>query len=807
MASLFNEIEGDISLLDPGCGSGSLTAAFIDESLRRNKLTSINIDAFDIDSVIQPFIDETLALCVEKSKKYGVSIDVNFILDDFIFNKTKNVGLFANKGGYSHVIMNPPYKKIATKSEHRQALKSVGIETVNLYTGFVALAIQQLDRGGELVAIVPRSFCNGVYYQPFREFLLRETAIQHIHIFDSRSVAFADSNVLQENIIIHLIRGSKQQSVTITSSPAADFEREGRGGFRPLSNRVIEINQETESITATDQTTRTVPFSAIVKSKDRRKFIHIAANERDQAVIDRLSCFNSTLEDLGIQVSTGAVVDFRLKDDLRQDLESGAVPLIYSTHLDRVVNYPKNSKKPNAISVSSKSRNWLWHNSGNFVIVKRFSSKEEKRRIVAAHYDGSLPGELIGFDNKLNVFHNSKQGFAKDLALGLYVYLNSTLLDKYYRLFGGHTQVNATDLRAISYPDLKTLKLLGNKTHSANLSQKQIDEILEKELAKMVGNNDNPLAVQEKIDQAIEILALLGMPRAQQNERSALTLLSLINLKPDGSWADLKRPMIGVTPIMKWCKDFYGKEYAPNTRETFRRQTLHQFIDGGLCLYNPDKPDRPVNSPKACYQITTELFDVLVKYGTDEWSTTLADWLERRETLITQYAKEREMEMIPLTLDNGTEIKLSPGNHSQLIRDIVMEFGPRFVPGSEVIYLGDTGAKEDFFKPERLAELGVTANRKGKLPDVILYWSRKDWLLLIESVISHGAVDSKRHNELATLFAEATSGLIYVTAFPDRKTMAKYLADISWETEVWTADAPTHMIHFNGDRFLGPHEQ
>ncbi|MEM7762204.1 MAG: BsuBI/PstI family type II restriction endonuclease, partial [Cyanobacteria bacterium P01_A01_bin.40] len=628
-----------------------------------------------------------------------------------------------------------------------------------------------------------------------------------IHIFDSRSVAFADSNVLQENIIIHLIRGSKQQSVTITSSPAADFEREGRGGFRPLSNRVIEINQETESITATDQTTRTVPFSAIVKSKDRRKFIHIAANERDQAVIDRLSCFNSTLEDLGIQVSTGAVVDFRLKDDLRQDLESGAVPLIYSTHLDRVVNYPKNSKKPNAISVSSKSRNWLWHNSGNFVIVKRFSSKEEKRRIVAAHYDGSLPGELIGFDNKLNVFHNSKQGFAKDLALGLYVYLNSTLLDKYYRLFGGHTQVNATDLRAISYPDLKTLKLLGNKTHSANLSQKQIDEILEKELAKMVGNNDNPLAVQEKIDQAIEILALLGMPRAQQNERSALTLLSLINLKPDGSWADLKRPMIGVTPIMKWCKDFYGKEYAPNTRETFRRQTLHQFIDGGLCLYNPDKPDRPVNSPKACYQITTELFDVLVKYGTDEWSTTLADWLERRETLITQYAKEREMEMIPLTLDNGTEIKLSPGNHSQLIRDIVMEFGPRFVPGSEVIYLGDTGAKEDFFKPERLAELGVTANRKGKLPDVILYWSRKDWLLLIESVISHGAVDSKRHNELATLFAEATSGLIYVTAFPDRKTMAKYLADISWETEVWTADAPTHMIHFNGDRFLGPHEQ
>ena len=651
MASLFNKIEGNISLLDPGCGSGSLTAAFIDEAIRRNKLTSINIDAFDIDRLIQPFIDETLALCVEKSKKHGVSIDVNFILDDFIFNKTKrtshgaeatsapvssNVRLFTNKSGYSHVIMNPPYKKIATKSEHRKALKSVGIETVNLYTGFVALAIQQLDRGGELVAIIPRSFCNGVYYQPFREFLLRETAIKHIHIFDSRSVAFADNDVLQENIIIHLIKGVKQQKVKITSSPAADFE----------------INEKTQSITAIDQTTRTVTFTSIVQPKDRRKFIHIAANERDQAVIDRLSYFNSTLEDLGIQVSTGAVVDFRLREDLRQDLESDAVPLIYSTHLDKVVNHPKNSKKPNAILVSERSRNWLWQNSGNFVIVKRFSSKEEKRRIVAAHYSGSLPGKLIGFDNKLNVFHSAKQGFAKDLALGLYVYLNSTLLDKYYRLFGGHTQINATDLRTISYPDLKTLKLLGNKAHSANLSQKQIDEILEEELAKMVGNNDNPLAVQEKIDQALEILVLLGMPRAQQNERSALTLLSLIDLKPNGSWSDLKRPMKGVTPIMKWCKEFYGKKYEPNTRETFRRQTLHQFIDGGLCLYNPDRPDRPVNSPKACYQITTELFDVLVKYGTDEWETVLADWLENRETLITKasigYAEETSA---PLSLN------------------------------------------------------------------------------------------------------------------------------------------------------------
>jgi len=163
------------------------------------------------------------------------------------------------------------------------------------------------------------------------------------------------------------------------------------------------------------------------------------------------------------------------------------------------------------------------------------------------------------------------------------------------------------------------------------------------------------------------------------------------------------------------------------------------------------------------------------------------------------------MELIPLTLPDGTKIKLSPGDHSQLIRDIVKEFGPRFAPGAEVIYLGDTGAKSDFFRAKRLAELGVVVNRKGKLPDVVLYWAEKDWLLLVESVTSHGPVDSKRHKELAKLFENASSGLVYVTAFPNRKLMAKYVAHISWETEVWTADAPTHMIHFNGDKFLGPH--
>lgn len=793
MASLFEEISGPVRLLDPGSGPGSLTAAFIREAVARGKASSIDVHTYDIESAIVPFLEETLECVGKEAKAVGCSLSHTHFSGDFILEASERLagGRFSREEeAYSHVIMNPPYKKIASSSEHRKALRAAGVETVNLYTGFVALAIRLLRPGGELVAIIPRSFCNGPYYQPFRELLLSETALRHIHIFDSRTKAFSDDDVLQENVIIHLVKGAHQGQVVITSSPAADFH----------------LDEDTGSVSATDKTRRVVDFEAVVKPDDRQKFIHIAANRRDQEVIDRLSIFNSTLADIGVEVSTGPVVGFRLRSDLRENIEPGAVPLLYPTHLGNGVSWPIDSKKPNAIFVSEKSKPWLWPNRGCFVLTRRFSSKEERRRIVATFYDGELPGDLIGFENKLNVFHGGKTGLDRALALGLFVFLNSSLLDKQYRLFGGHTQVNSSDLRAIHYPSSEILKRIGGKVQDVNPSQEAIDALLADEIFEIVGTNTrDPMSAQKKIEQALDVLASLGMPRAQQNERSALTLLSLLELKPDGDWANIERPMKGVTPIMDWCRDEYGKEYAPNTRETFRRQTLHQFVDGGLCLYNPDKPDRAVNSPKACYQVTAELFELLVKYGTAEWGGALAAYLEQRETLAQQYAMAREMAMIPLTLPDGTDIKLSPGEHSQLIHDIVVEFGPRFVPGSEVVYLGDTGAKEDFFRQERLAELGVVVDRKGKLPDVVLYWSEKDWLLLIESVTSHGPVDGKRHGELSKLFANASPGLVYVTAFPDRKVMTKYLADISWETEVWVADAPTHMIHFNGDRFLGPH--
>lgn len=310
--------------------------------------------------------------------------------------------------------------------------------------------------------------------------------------------------------------------------------------------------------------------------------------------------------------------------------------------------------------------------------------------------------------------------------------------------------------------------------------------------------------IEQKIEQALQIIKAFGLPREQQNERSALCLLALVNLSPEKPWADSEARLIGITPIMDFVKRHYKKEYAPNTRETFRRQTMHQFVQAGLALYNPDDPYRAVNSPKAVYQIGAEALDVIHAFGTETWGDKLFEFLNSQQTLVARYANERELNKLPVSTDKGA-FQLSPGEHSELIKAIIEEFAPRFTPGAQLIYGGDTGEKWGYFDEEALEALGVIIDKHGKMPDVVLYWIEKNWLILVESVTSHGPVNPKRHNELLTLFQHATAGLVFVTAFPNRSTMGRYLGEIAWETEVWVADAPSHMIHFNGERFLGPY--
>jgi len=311
---------------------------------------------------------------------------------------------------------------------------------------------------------------------------------------------------------------------------------------------------------------------------------------------------------------------------------------------------------------------------------------------------------------------------------------------------------------------------------------------------------------KKRIAEAIDILGQFGLPRAQINERTAYCLLALLNVTPDRAWCDSESPLVGITPMMDFAHEHYGKKYAPNTRETFRRFSMHQMVQAGIALYNPDEPDRPTNSPKAVYQISPAAIAVIKSYGGRKWVENLTAFKNAASTLAAQYAKERQMDMVQVKIRKGLRVTLSPGKHNDLIRAIIEEMAPRFLPGATLMYIGDTGEKWGFFDSELAAQIGLSVEEHGKMPDVVLWLSDKKWLVLVESVTSHGPVDSKRRIELAELFASAKGDRVYISAFPDKRTFARFASDVAWETETWVADNPTHMVHFNGDKFLGPYK-
>ncbi len=309
----------------------------------------------------------------------------------------------------------------------------------------------------------------------------------------------------------------------------------------------------------------------------------------------------------------------------------------------------------------------------------------------------------------------------------------------------------------------------------------------------------------DKINEALNILISLGVPREQQNERTALCLLALTNIKENTEWVNASNPLIGITPMMEYAKNNFNRKYAPNSRETFRRFSMHQLVHAGIALYNPDNPSRPVNSPKAVYQISPKALEVIKKYKTPEYEDKLKDYYMVIGSLSEKYAKERNMLMVPVLINNKKEIHLSSGEHSILIKEIIENMAPRFLHNSELVYVGDTGEKWGYFDKVLATELKINVDEHGKMPDVIFYIRNKNWLILVESVTSHGPVDSKRLIELEQLFNDISIYKIFISAFPTKQILAKYSTQIAWETEVWIADNPSHMIHFNGNKFLGPY--
>lgn len=319
---------------------------------------------------------------------------------------------------------------------------------------------------------------------------------------------------------------------------------------------------------------------------------------------------------------------------------------------------------------------------------------------------------------------------------------------------------------------------------------------------------------QEKLEQAKALLTALGLPKAQCNDRSGWVFLALANIKPADNWNNATAPLLPTVNIMQFIRNEYGMDYKPNTRETIRRQTLHQFEQARIVDRNRDNPIRPTNSKDNNYSLNRPILDVLAVYPNGDWEQKVQDYKDAVTELTTQYKRQLELQKIPITLPNGDTIKLSPGKHNQLHADIVHEFCSRFIgAGGHLLYIGDTassrneGGKLMFLEEDYLESLGITPMSHDKLPDVVVYDKDREWLFLIEAVTSHGPISPKRWTELEEAFKTCTVGLVYVTAFPDQAKFRKNAADIAWQTEVWIADNPDHMIHFNGDRFLGPHDR
>ncbi|MBX9941368.1 MAG: hypothetical protein K2Y32_19050 [Candidatus Obscuribacterales bacterium] len=309
----------------------------------------------------------------------------------------------------------------------------------------------------------------------------------------------------------------------------------------------------------------------------------------------------------------------------------------------------------------------------------------------------------------------------------------------------------------------------------------------------------------DKITEAKEILRAFGLPTQQQNERSALIFLALCGVKRGDKWADATRKSLGVRlGIMEFIAVEYGKVYKENTRESIRKHSLHQFHQAKVIDYNPDDPSIPTNSSKAHYAITPAALEVIKLYGTKGWAAAVENFKATHGTLLEIYARHREQDLVPVTLPNGKKFGLSPGKHNILQAAIIEEFGPRYAKGAQVLYLGDTMKKDLFVDSSALSMIGIPINQHDKLPDVILHDRERNWLFLIEAVTSVGPMSPKRLFELEDVLKQCSAGIIYVTAFLDFAEFKKWSKEIAWETEVWIAEVPDHLIHYNGDRFFGP---
>jgi adenine-specific DNA-methyltransferase len=459
---------GRFVVLDPGAGTGSLAAAVAAKAIAAEVSCVLHIVAFEADPVLARPLTATLRDCERTASRAGIALTTEIHELDFLAWASASLSgpVFAESRQFDACVMNPPYRKVSTGSPERLALERIGLRVTNLYTAFLGAAGAMLAKGGQLAAITPRSFANGPYFLPFRQFFLSRMAVDFLHVYERRGKVFADAGVLQENVVFRAIRGGAREEITLSTSAGLTDTR----------------------------TTRRVPSHQVVDPHDPNLFIHIPVDEQATQVAARVAALPATLADLGVEVSTGRVVDFRTKGNLILEPDRSLAPLIYPTHLcgGRVAWPRLDGRKPNALKINADTRALLLP-IGNYALVKRFTSKEERRRVVAAAFrPADVASCVVAFENHLNVFHQRGRGLEPALAEGLAAFLNSSTVDAYVRQFSGHTQINATDLRLLRYPDVASLLRLGTASleHGSPDHQDAVDALVSSHVAAFDRNHE-----------------------------------------------------------------------------------------------------------------------------------------------------------------------------------------------------------------------------------------------------------------------------------------------------------------------------
>ncbi len=658
MAQQLGPIKTGDRILDPAIGSGVLTCAIIDRLIAEDQPLEIWLDGYEIDSELAQIAGKVLDLAVNYAATKGIIIHTRVYKTDFILTSLTTVvqpRLFMLEGsnqadkdiGYNQIIANPPYFKLNSNDPRVKAAAGVVKGHTNIYALFLALAQKKLTEGGRACFIVPRSFCSGRYFSSLRQDLIAQTTPLSVHQFESRQDTFKDDAVLQENIIFTFQRRS-------TSSPQTQS---------PPKSVVVNISSS-KSLSELNNLAlnRKISSGQFLGRRFGTLFFRLPTGELDEQIIKIVDSWTGSLGSFGLDVSTGPVVAFRARSwltDVEAVSNKQAVPLFWLHNVKRQqVEWPvTNGHKLQGISIATEAQS-LVIPGANYVLLRRFSAKEEARRLVA----GPLLADKynfsqIGVENHLNYIYRKQGILTPDETVGLSAMLNSSIFDRYFRIVNGNTQVNAAELRALPLPPFELIKQIGREILRKDQSNSSADlEVVVFNALREAGYlpSDFPLIretriMMGKIQEAQEALKALGLPPNQQNEISALTLLVLAQLSEETPWSKAKQQSLRIHDILLEIKNRYGREYAENTRETIRRQVIHQFEQAGLVTRNPDDPVLPTNSPRTHYALTPLALKTIRTYNSDKWQQSVQSFIKSSGALFEIYQKSREQHRIPVS--------------------------------------------------------------------------------------------------------------------------------------------------------------